>query len=87
MTTRAMRCTLEKLRGKVALCTAMISCTSFSGSSSPGVGQHFAAHTFFRLQALSGHSSPLPRTAVNKLWEMSNAGDLRLNEKKYRRGT
>jgi hypothetical protein len=39
------------------------------------------AHTFFRLQALSGHTSPLPRVAVNNLWEMSNAGDLRLTEK------
>jgi len=37
--------------------------------------------------ALSGHSSPLPRAAVNTLWEMSNAGDLRLTEKKYRRWT
>jgi hypothetical protein len=36
---------------------------------------------FLLAAALSGHSSPLPRTAVNTLWEMSNAGDLRLTEK------
>ena len=87
MTTRAMRCTLAKLRGKAALCSAMISCTGFSGSSSPGVGQHFVARTFARLQALSGHTSPLPRAAVNNLWEMSNAGDLSADRKKYRRWT
>ena len=45
------------------------------------------ARTFSRLQALSGHTSPLPRTAVNKLWEMSNAGDLPADPKKYRRWT
>ena len=45
MTTRAMRCTLAKLRGKAAasLCSAMISCTGFSGNSSPGAGKNFSA--------------------------------------------
>jgi hypothetical protein len=51
------------------------------------VGQHFAARTFSRLQALSGHTSPLPRASVNNLWEMSNAGDLSADRKKYRRWT
>jgi hypothetical protein len=32
--------------------------------------------------ALSGHTYPLPRAAVNNLWEMSNARDLLLIEKK-----
>jgi len=45
------------------------------------------ARTFSRLQALSGHTSPLPRAAVNKLWEMSNAGDLSADPQKYRRWT
>jgi hypothetical protein len=65
----------------------MISYTGFSGSSSPGAGKHLVARTFARLQALSGHTSPLPRASVNNLWEMSNAGDLSADRKKYRRWT
>ena len=53
MTTRAMRCTLAKLRGKAAasLSGAMISCTGFSGSSSPSAGKIFhGLHLVSRVQ-------------------------------------